>query len=171
MWIHHDHFHLLELLSLSSADIFLEQCKYGWEALLANWYLCTEILFGQAIYMVGCTIYECRDIYSHNICNIILWVMAGISLRPVRNILPIIPYLDNFLSSPRLGLISLNHSFGKSIKFSSVSLWRKQYCTISPCGVGIFFNKPFMVGILLRLLGPIFPHLANFLIFTNLSYF
>ena len=34
-------------------------------------------------------------------------------------ILPIIPYLDNFLSSPRLGLISLNHSFGRSINSSS----------------------------------------------------
>ena len=34
-----------------------------------------------------------------------------ISLRPFMHILPIIPYLDNFLSSPRLGLISLNHIF------------------------------------------------------------
>ena len=73
--------------------------------------------------MVGCTIQHSRDPHSQNILIIILWDVAGISLRPVRNILPIIPYLDNFLSSPKLGLISLNHIFGRSINSSSMSLW------------------------------------------------
>ena len=129
--------------------------------------------------MVGCTIQHSRDPNSQNIFISILWAVVGISLSPVRHILPIIPYLVNFSSSPRLGLISLNHSFGRSINSSSGSLWKnwdhgwveKQHPTVSPCGMGIFFNKPFVVGILLRLLGPIFPHLANFPIFTNLSYF
>ena len=59
--------------------------------------------------MVGFTIQHSRDPHSQNICIIILWLVEGISIRPVMQILPIIPYLDNFLSSPRLGLISLNH--------------------------------------------------------------
>ena len=67
--------------------------------------------FGQANYMVGCTIQESRDPQSHNNFIIILWAMAGNSLSPVRQILPIIPYLDNFWSSPRLGLISVKNSF------------------------------------------------------------
>ena len=61
--------------------------------------------------MVGCTIQHSRDPHSHNIFIIILWAVAGISLRSFMQNLPIIPYLENFLSSPRLGLISLSHSF------------------------------------------------------------
>ena len=63
---------------------------------LEDWYIRTERIFGQDNYMVGCNIQEHRDIHSHNIIVIILWVVEGISLRPVRHILPIIPYLDNF---------------------------------------------------------------------------
>ena len=74
--------------------------------------------------MVGCTIQDSRDPQSHNIFIVLLWAVAGISLRPFRHISPIIPYLDNFWSSPRLVLISLNHIFGRSINSSSGScLW------------------------------------------------
>ena len=52
-----------------------------------------------------------------------LW--CTISLRPVRHILPIIPYLDNFISSPMLGLISLNQSCGRPINSTSGSIWTK----------------------------------------------
>ena len=69
--------------------------------------------------------YKSLVIYTHNIFIIILWAVLGISLSLDRHILPIIPYLDNFLSSPRLGLISLNHSFGRSINCSLGSLWTK----------------------------------------------
>ena len=98
---------------------FMEQCKYGCEAVLVNWYLLPERIFGQDNDMVGCNIQQSRYPHSQNIFIINLWVVAGISLRPVRHILPINPYLDNFWSSPRLGLISLNHSCGKSINSSS----------------------------------------------------
>ena len=74
--------------------------------------------------MVGWTIQVSRDIHSNNILIIILWDVASNFLRPVRHILPIIPYLDNFWSSPRLGLISLNHGFGRSINSSLGSLWK-----------------------------------------------
>ena len=68
--------------------------------------------------------YNTLEIHTQNIFIIILWVVVIISLRPIRHILTIIPYLDNFLSSPRLGLISLNHSFGRSINSSLGScLW------------------------------------------------
>ena len=75
--------------------------------------------------MVGFTIQHSRDTHSQNIFIIILWAVAGISLRLVMQILPILPYLVNFWSSPSLGLISLNHIFGRSINSSSGSLWTK----------------------------------------------
>ena len=110
-WIQQNHFNLLELLSLSLTKNYLEQCKYGREALLADWYLLTERLFGQANDMVGCTIQHSRYSQSQNIFISILWAMARISLSLVRKILTKIRYLDDFLSSPSLGLISLNNSF------------------------------------------------------------
>ena len=101
-----------------------------------------------------------RYLHSHNIFIIILWDVAGISLRPFRYILPIIPYLVNFWSSPRLGLISLNHNFCRSINYSSVSIWTKwdhgsvdktiaynipmccgHFLQQRICVVGILFNK------------------------------
>ena len=80
--------------------------------------------FWSGNYMVGWTIQVSRYIHSHNIFIIILWAVEGISLRPVRHILPIIPYLDIFWSSPRLGLNSLNHIFSRSINSSSGYLWK-----------------------------------------------
>ena len=99
IWIHQYLFHPLKLLSLSLAGIFLELCKYGWEALFVDWYHLLEILHGQDNDMVGCTIQHSRDPHSQNILIIILWGVAGISQRPVMHILPIIPYLDNFWSN------------------------------------------------------------------------
>ena len=90
---------------------------------MEDWYILTERLFGQDNDLVGCTIQHYRYPHSQNIFIIILWAVACISQRPVRHILPIIPYLDNFLSSPRLGLISLNNIFGSSINSSLESLW------------------------------------------------
>ena len=112
--------------------IFLEQWKYGWEALLADWYLLTERCFRQDNDMVGYTIQHSRDPHSQNIFIIIQWVVEGISLSLVRNILPIIPYLNIFLSSPRLGLIYLNHSCGKSINSSSRFLFDVINLSIEP---------------------------------------
>ena len=72
--------------------------------------------------MVGCTIQHSRDPHPQNIFIIIQWAVACISIRLVRHILPVIPYLDKFLSSPMLGLISLNHTCGRPINSTSGSL-------------------------------------------------
>ena len=127
--------------------------------------------------MVGCTIQHSRDPHSRNILIIILWAMVGISISPVRHILPIIPHMVNFWSSPRLGLISLNKSFCRSINSSLGSLWtnwdhgwvEKKTAYNIPMCCGNFLQHTICGGHPLKATWTNFP-LSNFLIFTNLLY-